>query len=190
METDTKVRHVRTPAGAARYKKPIGSPIGPTALGERHTGGVRESAAAWVTRVLREQGSDAAVEAATFDPVPPKQGYGTDTRDADTFDKRLARCFELATKAAAYGAPDGSTLVNGSIQGFDNPRISHAWVELPDGTVWEPITRDIIDPRIWKAVYRPVEDVRYSRDEVFQNMAAFAHYGPWDAANPPAPKRH
>ena len=83
------------------------------------------------------------VSAATTPPETPVDGklwLGTDEPDAMKFEDRLRRCYELAGKGILH-APEGSTLVHGTIEGFGNPRIGHAWVELPDGSVWEPISR-------------------------------------------------
>ena len=40
----------------------------------------------------------------------------------------------------------GATLIHGSIQGFEYPRINHAWVILANCTVFEPITNQVFDP--------------------------------------------
>jgi len=107
--------------------------------------------------------------------------YASD-EPSKTYDQRLARCFELATYAVAFGAaPAGSTLVHGSWHGPGAPeRIPHAWVLLGKGRfVWEPIRG---------RVYRRVEfdrwtdadyETEYSLGEVRRHIAASGHYGPW-----------
>lgn len=65
----------------------------------------------------------------------------TNPTDHLPFKKRLGRCYELPGQIVLHN-PDTS-LVHGSIQGLGNPRLAHAWVDLPDDSVWEPATNQV-----------------------------------------------
>jgi hypothetical protein len=73
--------------------------------------------------------------------------------------QRLGRCYELSGLIALHNPH--VTLVHGSIQGFNYPRIAHAWVELPDGSVWEPVTNKVWHHSIFDGFYRAEVTVRY-----------------------------
>jgi hypothetical protein len=70
--------------------------------------------------------------------------------------QRLGRCYELSGTIALHNPH--VMLVHGSIQGFNFPRIAHAWVELPDGSVWEPVTN-----KVW---HRPIFDGCQRADKI------------------------
>lgn len=88
---------------------------------------------------------------------------------------RLGRCYELSYKATA----PGTTLVHGSIQGFDFPRIDHAWVVLADGTVWEPASNEVWDAGVFRSFFRAVVGTEYTFADALHNALESGHYGPW-----------
>lgn len=114
----------------------------------------------------------------------PHQSNLTDTPRSAGSNTRLGRCYELAGIYVLEG-DDGLTLVHGSIQGFGNPRLKHAWVELPSDCVWEPATNKKWSKRTFELVFNPVVDVKYDHPALARNTVLFEHWGPWD----PAPQR-
>lgn len=117
-----------------------------------------------------------------FAPIRKQKVFGQEVniesmQDDNEFNRRLGRCYELAGKYAAFNV-DG-TLVHGSIEGMGNPRIGHAWVELKDGTVWEPITDQIWDARVFQAFFNPKVEKRYSSKETNVITMNHKHWGPW-----------
>lgn len=57
-------------------------------------------------------------------------------------------------------------------------RINHAWVELPDGTVWEPSSQAILPKERYYALVDPVVEHRYTADEA-AHMLNVGKHGPW-----------
>lgn len=96
------------------------------------------------------------------------------------FSRRLGRCYELAGGYALDH--DDAVLVHGSIQGFDNPRIGHGWVER-GGEIYEPITNKMWHPAVFDALYNPVVDHRYTSDQLRLNIVRSRHWGPWEGSS-------
>ena len=71
------------------------------------------------------------------------------------------------------------TLVHGSIQGANSPRIKHAWVELPSGVIWEPASNETWDKSAFATVFSPKIDHIYSDSVRNRNFVRFEHWGPW-----------
>lgn len=120
--------------------------------------------------------------------MPSSPYYGTENVGDDAahkLDQRLGRCYELAGYALTLGdAPAGSTLVHGSIHAVllrNTTRIDHAWIELPDGDVWEPVSRVIWPIGAWNAFAQPVISHRYVADEARTKILNFHHWGPWES---------
>lgn len=103
------------------------------------------------------------------------EAYEDPTKDTN----RLGRCYEIAGRFASHH--DGVTLVHGSIQGFNNPRIDHAWVELPDGSVWEPASGHEWDRTVFDGIFRPQEKMRFNHMDTLVNSLKAGHWGPWDS---------
>lgn len=92
--------------------------------------------------------------------------------------QRLGRCYELSGLVALHN-PD-FTLVHGSIQGLKFPRIAHAWVELPDGSVWEPVSNKVWNRSIFDGFYRAQVTVKYDHRSMCERCARHEHWGPWE----------
>lgn len=90
----------------------------------------------------------------------------------------MGRCYELNARKVAFEGMEGD-LVQGSIQGFGNPRIGHAWVELDDGRVYDAVLDRYFTQEAWVAFASPVEDARFSRTEAMIQAAKTGHWGPW-----------
>lgn len=105
--------------------------------------------------------------------------------EARTLDQRLGRCYELAAFALALGsAPRDAHLVHGSVHALPAPvRIKHAWLELPDGHVWEPARAHVWHGTSWWTYARPVIDVRYTVAEARRRIIDAGHWGPWETSD-------
>ena len=57
-------------------------------------------------------------------------------------------------------------------------RLDHAWVELPDGTVWEPASEAIFTAEKFNSMVDPVVEHRYTADEAAKMLSVGKH-GPW-----------
>lgn len=105
-------------------------------------------------------------------------------RSDEAFRDRLGRCYELAGRFVvtdfANPAARGSKLVHGSIQGFGNPRIGHAWVIMPDGTRYDPVADEEFDPEVHESYFNAIEDNVYDADEVRVWTVKTGHWGPWE----------
>lgn len=115
----------------------------------------------------------------------PRPYYGTSVVGDDaacTFEQRLGRCYQLAAYALALGtAPEDATLVHGAVKSLvpGTQTIDHAWLELADGTVWEPITRKFWHAQVWSDFARPRRTRRYSQMDVLDCILEHGHWGPW-----------
>jgi hypothetical protein len=98
--------------------------------------------------------------------------------ESEPFEDRLGRCYELAGRFATSNAD--CTLVYGSIQGNGKPRLDHAWVELPGGDCWEPITNKVWPAIVMERLFGTIPHKKYSNEEVLKNSLKYEHWGPWD----------
>lgn len=99
-----------------------------------------------------------------------------------TFVDRLGNCYEYAGRHVLH---EDGVLVHGSIEGFGQARLAHAWVEVldPDGEVeaiLEPTSNNLWPPRAFEAFFSPRVAARYPHDEARALMARHGHYGPWE----------
>jgi len=117
-------------------------------------------------------------------PDGTKEMFGTG--DHPTFKTRVGNCYELAAHALISGAPKGTKLVHGTMHGRGAPRrISHAWLRLPGGKVWEPILARIFDEVEWTDyAYAKVERV-YTKPEACRMLVSHGHYGRWHHSRHP-----
>lgn len=108
-----------------------------------------------------------------FGAKPPSfSAKGDNPRRAIT----IGTCYEDAWRAIIRF--EEGELVHGSVES-KGKRIGHAWVELPTGFVWEPETGDFIRTSIFRDVFKPVEDARYSDLEAAKLAARIGNFGPW-----------
>lgn len=105
----------------------------------------------------------------------------------EPFNKRLGRCYELAGRLASHN--EDAVLVHGSIQGFGNPRIDHAWVELENGNVWEPASNQEWDRRVFNEMFNPRVNKKFDYESVLKANLQYSHWGPWDGTEPPVESR-
>jgi len=60
-------------------------------------------------------------------------------------------------------------------------RIGHAWVELPDGTVWEPSSQAVMPIEKFYGLVDPIVEDRYTSEEAAIMVARVGKHGPWSA---------
>jgi hypothetical protein len=93
---------------------------------------------------------------------------------------RLGRCYELAGRVMLH--EEGSetfTLVHGIVAlGFEGRRIEHAWIELPDGRVYEPVLDEYVEATAFDSRAAPSECQRYTRMQAARLIAKHT-WGPW-----------
>jgi hypothetical protein len=107
-----------------------------------------------------------------------KPFFGTEEVEGDP--SRKGRCYELSCYALVFGtAPPNSILVHGSIHGPDDDmeRIAHAWLELPNGKVWEPYTHSVYVN--WLTFAEPREERRYTRYQAIRMVRQTGTWGAW-----------
>jgi hypothetical protein len=133
---------------------------------------------------LREHGTKGAPGYERYHPNSDDTGSRFEGQTGRLDKRRLGRCYELAgsrlIQEGLRGAgAEGMRLVHGTIQGFNYPRIKHAWVIQPDGMIWEPIS-EVTYPRIaFDALYKPTYDLEYDYVTAAKHMVKTGHWGPW-----------
>lgn len=96
------------------------------------------------------------------------------------YEDRLGECYHLSSEWVSLVGrefPDHVRLVHGSIQGFGNPRINHAWTTITDGqrvVCFDPVSRIANYALPWMEQHDAIPRAIYTFQE------ALAHYGPWD----------
>jgi len=95
----------------------------------------------------------------------------------------VGTCFPDAWRYVMHNAEKQPVLVHGtaiSIASGTKKRIQHAWVELPDGTVWEPYSGSIFPIEEYYGLVEAIPEDRYTVDEAASMLSAGKH-GPWTA---------
>ena len=87
------------------------------------------------------------------------------------------RCYDTAAREIISGrVSEGSILVHGRIGGS----LGHAWIELA-GRIWDPESKQWFPKDEYLSGTRAVEDRRYTREGMAQQIADSGHSGPWHA---------
>lgn len=103
---------------------------------------------------------------------------GVDPNAHVMFEDRLGRCYELAGQYVMSNP--GSVLIHGSIQGYGNPRIGHAWVIDADGEVFDGTMGTHFEDEMEYEEYANAEGVvSYTHDRMRVEMVRTGHWGPW-----------
>ena len=110
---------------------------------------------------------------------------------------RKGDCYRLAASHLLYDeAPEGSLLVHGQASFMPSHLpclpFDHAWVEYPDGRVYEPISQMVLTPAEWEAIGRvaywaaeadkqgwPWAERRYDKETTRQHVLDETTWGPW-----------
>ena len=101
-----------------------------------------------------------------------------DPNERVAFKDRLGNCYRLA---AQYAIANRGKLIHGSIEGMGKPRLDHAWVELDDGSVWEPTLGQLFDANIFEIFASPIVHTRYNTWQEASLLALHTeHWGPWE----------
>lgn len=88
-------------------------------------------------------------------------------------------CYPDAWRYVARHTEDNPVLAHGTIVGLYG-RMNHAWVELPDGTVWDPSSQAKMPIEKYYSLVDPIVDDRYTADEAM-HMLSVGKHGPWNA---------
>jgi hypothetical protein len=100
--------------------------------------------------------------------------------------KRAGRCYELAGRVMLYepGA-DGFTLVHGhlcpQVKVDPHRAYAHAWIELPNGTIYDPVLDQYIPVAVYAASWGAVAEARYTQKKAVTLMTGRGDFGPWHA---------
>ena len=78
---------------------------------------------------------------------------------------------------------NAGTLVHGIVRNEEQGDIAHAWVEIPDGFIYEPTTDSVYHPEDFERLHRPIVLAKYPTEETFLTLARNKHWGPWDDAS-------
>lgn len=72
------------------------------------------------------------------------------------------------------------TLVHGVINsGLDGKRIKHAWIELPDGNIYEPVLNEYMSKAEFEGRAMPSDCRRYTRMQAVRLIAKTRNWGSW-----------
>lgn len=122
-------------------------------------------------------------------PSGIREWFGTDVIEGETltvFERRLSRCYELAA-VAFVSTSDSALLIHGSMHGphEDNQRIAHAWLQLNEKLLWEPITACVYDAVEYSQYARLWEERRYDIHVAARLIQSSNHLGPWHESRYP-----
>jgi hypothetical protein len=71
------------------------------------------------------------------------------------------------------------TLVHGRISTLPFPVYPHAWIEIADGQVYDPVLDKLEPATLYAAKRSAVVERRYSQIEMARLAAETGHSGPW-----------
>ena len=91
---------------------------------------------------------------------------------------RLGHCYPLSGRYVMGHFNEPVTLVHGTIRSLGNPRIGHAWVQLPDG-IWEPASNVVWDTADFTTRFNPCIQAEFTPTQVSITMLRTGHWGPW-----------
>jgi len=108
-----------------------------------------------------------------FLPMPPWEGPPLPRSLV-----RLGNCYKLALQYIIK--VDEGWLVHGRIfAGTPRRWIKHAWVELPSGYVYEPVSDTLYQKKEFYQAYKAEEFKRYTPTQAAVFAARTGNYGPW-----------
>lgn len=94
------------------------------------------------------------------------------------FKERLGQCYALAGTFALEHLD--TELVHGSIEGMGQPRLGHAWVVIPNGQVWEPVSAMTLPQDAFERMFNPEVHFAYESWEWREYAYTTKNWGPWD----------
>lgn len=91
----------------------------------------------------------------------------------------LGNCYEEAAACLLYlnDPDDGYYLVHGIVHWADGLQTDHAWLEQPDGSIWDPY-RDLHGGKTTPIKRRACR--HYTKREMVEQISKHKHWGPWD----------
>ena|ERR1039458_1250582 len=115
---------------------------------------------------------------------PPQFGGAKHANDR----KRQGRCYELALRVMLHEpSAERLTLVHGRISQIKNDDylIDHAWIELNDGRIYDPVLDKHTPQDEYVRTRGAVIERQYPRAEAIRVAVKTGHYGPWHRAEQP-----
>ena len=101
-------------------------------------------------------------------------------RSLKRFRNRAQRCFELAFLAMMREpAAEKFTLVHGTIRSAHFGSVVHAWIEIGDGRIWDPVTDVYMPTDEYLKKHGAVVERRYTRAEAARMQAANPRCALW-----------
>jgi hypothetical protein len=97
---------------------------------------------------------------------------------------RQGRCYELALRIMLYepGA-EKFALVHGRVResksGFSERVIEHAWIEINDRMIYDPVLDEYVPGDKYVAGRSAVVERRYTHSEAMEACSEARQYGPW-----------
>ncbi len=89
----------------------------------------------------------------------------------------LGTCYPDAWRYVMQHADDNPILVHGMATGLSGQH-QHAWVELPDGTIWDPAASAVFTKERYFELVKAVGENRYTVEEAAL-MLNVGQHGPW-----------
>jgi hypothetical protein len=104
---------------------------------------------------------------------------------------RAGRCYELAWKVMIdEPGSDQFQLVHGWLTLPQFPQLyGHAWIVLPGDRIYDPVMNRYFTHEEYAAKFNAAVERSYSRQEAFEALRHYHHFGPWDDRFPPRKPR-
>ncbi len=99
--------------------------------------------------------------------------------------ERTGRCYELAWRYLIKH--DEGEMVHGSILS-GRRRLNHAWVDLPSGYTYEPVSESYVPTDDFYKTYSVEVHQRYTPTQAAVMAARAANFGPWDISQEKSPQ--
>lgn len=97
--------------------------------------------------------------------------------------ERRKHTFEICGILMVEKAQAGMRLFHGTVildgHSGNRKRVNYAWIEMPDGNVYEPASDRILLRETFGRLFEPYEDRGYSSSEVWTMGQAIRLPGPW-----------
>ena len=94
--------------------------------------------------------------------------------------KRQGRCYELAGQGILNTTSNDSVLLcHGLVTNLDGTTIDHAWLEVDEGQIYDPVLDKVISLRMYSLRVAKVI-MRYTKLEAAKLMTKTSHWGPWE----------
>ncbi len=100
-------------------------------------------------------------------------------------------CYQTAAGYMLDKAPKGAVMIHGRPTLRRPPwcEFGHAWIELADGTVYDPETGYRGDKNLYYVLGNidPDDNLAYTRELTRKALLSFGHFGPWEGPDAHGP---